>query len=102
MKSNELQNQHDSVLEIPHFAHGYLLCQSMYLAPSIRESGEDDTWEQVTVPLSTGLDCEYQEYDLNFWIDDEDDGRLICTAYEVRRDEAGQAHTNTDEWLRLW
>lgn len=92
----------DNELHIPHFAHGYLLCLSLYLAHDVRESGEDDTWQSYLLPLSADLDCEYQEYALNFWIDDEDGGRLICTAYEVQYDEAWQSHTNTDKWLRLW
>jgi len=93
----------NDTLHIPEFAHGYLLCYSLYHATDVRESGEDDSWEQVIdVPLMAGKHCEYKTYDLNFWIDDEDDGKMLCTAYEVWFDEAGQAYTKTDEWLRLW
>ena len=92
-----------SNLHIPEFAHGYLLACSLYILNDIREAGEDDTWEQVMdVPLSAGEHCDYQTYDLNFWIDDEDDDKMYCTAYEVWHDEAGYAYTKTDEHRRLW
>ena len=95
-------NSETGELHIPEFAHGYLLAYSLYHLNDIREAGEDDTWEQVMdVPLMAGEHCDYQTYDLNFWIDDED-GKMYCTAYEVWHDEAGYAYTKTDEHRRLW
>ena len=79
-----------------------MLCYSLYHAKDVRESGEEDTWEQVMdVPLFAGEHCEYQTFDLNFWYSEEED-KWHCTAYEVWFDEADQAHTKTDEWRRLW
>ena len=103
MNSKQKMTDDTGDLHIPEFAHGYLLCYSLYHATDVRESGEDDWWEQVIdVPLTSGEHCEYKTYDLNFWIDDEDDDKMYCTAYEVWFDEAGQAYTKTDEWTRLW
>jgi len=92
----------DSTLYIPEFAHGYLLCYSLYHAKDIRESGEDDVWEQVMdVPTFAGEHCDYQTYDLNFWYDDLEDV-WRCTAYEVWFDECNEAHTKVDEYRGLW
>jgi len=103
MNSKQKMTDDTGDLHIPEFAHGYLLCYSLYHATDVRESGEDDGGEQVVdVPLTAGEHCEYKTYDLNFCIDDEDDDKMYCTAYEVWFDEAGQAYTKTDEWTRLW
>ena len=91
-----------NTLHIPDFAQGYLLSQSYRVFDQVIETGDLDDWQQMLdTPMSLGKHCEYGDYDLNFWYD-EDEDKWHCTAYAVWHDEEGLAHTKTDEWLRLW
>jgi len=88
---------------IPEFAHGYLLSQSYMIFRDVLESGEtDEDWQQMNdTPLWAGENCGYADFDLNFWYSEEED-KWHCTVYAIERDTEGVAHTNTDEWRRLW
>lgn len=90
-------------LYIPDFALGYLLSQSYRIFDDVLQSGEiDEDWQHVgDTPLSMGEQCEYADYDLNFWYSEEED-KWHCTVYEIWQDESGMLHTKTGEWLRLW
>ena len=96
-------------LHIPEFAHGFLLAESYRIFDQVLEIDDTsefadivDDWQQVNdTPLHAGEHCEYADYDLNFWYD-EDEDEWHCTAYEIWRDEESVAHTKTDKWRRLW
>ena len=94
-------NAETDKLHIPEFAHGYLLSESYMIFSVVLESGEtEEDWQQINdTPLSAGEHCDYADYDLNFWCDED---KWHCTAYEIWRDEEGVAHTKTDEHRRLW
>jgi len=92
-------------LNIPEFAHGFLLAESYRIFDQVLETGdisEIDDWQEVNdTPLSAGGHCSYMDYDLNFWYDEEAE-QWHCTAYEIYRDEESVGHTQLDEYRRLW
>ena len=92
-----------NTLHIPEFAQGilYAWSQEMYFKTMVKRGVEDDTWEAAQdVPLSLGEHCEYADYDLNYWYD-EDAKKWRCTAYAIGQ-KGDTQYTKTDEWLRLW
>ena len=92
----------EDLLDVPEFAHGFLLSQSYMIFDQVLETGELDDWQQINdTPLNAGEHCEYADYDLNFWYDENED-KWHCTVYEIWRDEESVAHTKVDKWLRLW
>lgn len=92
-----------NTLHIPEFAQGilYAWSQEAFL-PMLKHGVEDDVWQAAQdVPLSAGENCSYEDYDLNFWYD-EDDNKWHCTAYAIGQGKDNSVYTKTDEWLRLW
>ena len=90
-------------LHIPDFALGYLLSESYRIFDDILQSGEtDEDFQHVgDVPLSLGEQCEYADYDLNFWYSENED-KWHCTAYKIWDDGIDKKQKKRDEWLRLW
>jgi len=92
-------------LHISEFAHGFLLAESYRIFDQVLEAGDIsdiDDWQQINdVPLYAGEHCEYADYDLNFWYDEEAE-QWHCTAYEIYRDEEGVADTIQSEYRTLW
>lgn len=91
-----------NTLHIPEFAQGVLFAWSQEAFMPFLNGKVEDTWYVARdVPMSSAQFREYEDYDLNFWFD-EDDNKWHCTAYAVWYDEDEKQHTKTDEWLRLW
>ena len=89
-------------LYISDFAYGFLYAESRRTFVEVLETGETDYWQSFKdVPSDASEHREYEDYDLNFWYD-EDEDRWHCTAYAIEYDDDNNESTNTLEWLRLW
>ena len=91
-------------LYITDFAYGWLYAESQRTFVEVLETGfkVTDYWETFRdVPLDASEHREYEDYDLNFWYE-EDDNKWHCTAYAIEYDDDNNESTNTLKWLRLW
>ena len=69
-------------MNISDFAYGYLYAESQRRLREHLNSGHSDLVSRISdVPSDASEFREYEDYDLNFWYD-EDEDRWHCTAYD--------------------
>jgi len=89
-------------LYISDFAYGFLYAESRRAFVEAPAQGETDYWQSFKdVPSDASEHREYEDYDLNFRYD-EDEDRWHCRAYATEYDDDDNRRTNMNEWRLLW
>jgi len=75
-------------LYISDFAYGFLYAESRRALVEVLNTGQTDLWQSFKdVPSDASEFREYEDYDLNFWYD-EDEDRWYCRVYDTDRNES--------------